>query len=252
MKEPIEPVQKAKRLNQYLAHAGVDSRRHCEILIQRGKVKIDGVVVRDLSARVRPGEVVTVDGQDLSSEQHVYWLLNKPQGYLCTNHDPARRPLAKDLLPHVTERIFTVGRLDEDSEGLLLLTNDGEFAQKLMHPKFGVEKTYHAQVAGLPKNEDMQKLVKGIGLVRGNSRLKKVRILKRQGESSWLEITLCEGKNREIRRMLAKLGHKVIRLKRVSIGSIRLDRLPKGKARKLKSWELSSLIKIADQTIEQE
>ena len=190
MKEPVEPVEKAKRLNQYLAHAGVDSRRHCEILIQRGKVKIGGVVVRDLSARVRPGEVVTVDGQDLNSEPHVYWLLNKPQGYLCTNHDPARRPLAKDLLPHVSERIFTVGRLDEDSEGLLLLTNDGEFAQKLMHPKFGVEKTYHAQVAGLPKNEDMQKLVKGIWSSEGKLKAKKVRILKRQGESSWLEITL--------------------------------------------------------------
>ncbi len=247
-----ESVEKAKRLNQYLAHAGVDSRRHCELLIQRGRVRINNIVVRDLSVRVRPGEVVSVDGQELNSEKHVYWLVNKPQGYLCTNHDPARRPLAKDLLPHVPERVYTVGRLDEDSEGLLLLTNDGEFAQKLMHPKFGVEKTYHAQVAGLPKSEEIQKLVTGIWSSDGKLRAKKVRTLKKQGESSWLEITLAEGKNREIRRMLAVMGHKVIRLKRVSIGPVRLDRLPKGKARKLKEWELITLNKIADQTKEQE
>src|SRR5581483_6370167 len=121
----------------------------------------------------------------------------KPRGYLSTNRDPSGRPLATDLVPHVAQRVYTVGRLDEDSEGLLLLTNDGDLANRLMHPRYGVEKTYIVQVAGAPTAEDIQKLLKGVWLSDGHVRARSVRRLKRQGESAWLQITLSEGKNRE-------------------------------------------------------
>src|SRR6266571_3612895 len=133
------------RLNKYLAHAGIGSRRHCEELILAGRISIDGRTVKDLATRVAPAQEVKVDGEPIRSEKYVYWLVNKPRGYLCTNHDPSRRPLAIDLVPQVSQRVYTVGRLDEASEGLLLMTNDGELAFRLMHPRFGVEKTYLAQ-----------------------------------------------------------------------------------------------------------
>jgi len=230
-----------ERLNKYLAHAGVASRRRCEALIRAGRVTIDGQVVRELGTRVEPGQQVAVDGQPIRAERQVYWLVNKPRGFLCTNHDPARRPLAIQLLPQVTQRIYTVGRLDEASEGLLLLTNDGELANRLMHPRFGVEKTYLVQVAGTPTHEDVQKLLTGIWLSDGHVRARRVKREKRQGDSSWLRIVLNEGKNREIRRMLARLGHKVVRLKRIAIGPIQIGLLPAGKARRLTRTELAAL-----------
>jgi 23S rRNA pseudouridine2605 synthase len=223
-----------ERLNKFLAHAGVGSRRHCEELIVRGRVTVDGEVVRELGTKVDPQtQAVAVDGEPLRVERPVYWLVNKPRGYLCTNHDPAGRPLAVDLVPHVPQRVYTVGRLDEDSEGLLLLTNDGDLAFKLMHPRFGVEKTYLVQVAGHPEREDLQRLLKGVYLSDGHVKARRVKRLKTQGESTWLEIVLSEGKNREIRRMLAKLDHKVLRLRRVAIGPIELGRLAVGKSRPL-------------------
>ena len=195
------------RLNKYLAHAGVGSRRHCDDLIAAGRVKIDGELVRDLGTRVDPeADKVAVDDQPVQAERLVYWVVNKPRGYLCTNHDPAGRPLAIDLVPHVDQRVYTVGRLDEDSEGLLLLTNDGDLAHQLMHPRFGVEKTYHVQVAGTPTPDDLKQLLEGVWLSDGHVKAKTVKRLKRQGDSTWLKIVLAEGKNREIRRMLAKLG----------------------------------------------
>ena len=230
-----------ERLNKYLAHAGVGSRRHCEELIVRGRVTVDGRVVRELGTKVEPGQQVTVDGQPLRVERPVYWLVNKPRGYLCTNFDPAGRPRAVDLVPHVPQRVYTVGRLDEDSEGLLLLTNDGDLAFKLMHPRFGVEKTYVVQVAGHPQREDLQRLLKGVYLSDGHVKAKHVKRLKSQGESTWLEIVLSEGKNREIRRMLAKLNHKVLRLKRVAIGPIGIGRLASGKSRPLFGPDLDRL-----------
>ncbi len=151
-----------ERLNKHLAHAGVGSRRHCEELILRGRVSVDGKVVRELGTKVEPGQEVSVDGTPLRQEKPVYYLVNKPRGYLCTNHDPAGRPLAIDLVPHVPQRVSTVGRLDEDSEGLLLLTNDGDLAFRLMHPRFGVEKTYLVRVARHPQQEDLQQLLKGV------------------------------------------------------------------------------------------
>ncbi len=230
-----------ERLNKYLAHAGVGSRRHCEELIVRGRVAVNGHPVRELGTKVEPTDTVCVDGQPLRGEKLVYWLLNKPRGYLCTNFDPAGRPRAIDLLPHVSQRVYPVGRLDEDSEGLVLLTNDGELANRLTHPRFGVEKTYRVQVAGHPKREDMEQLLKGVWLSDGHVRARRVRRLKSQGESTWLEIVLNEGKNREIRRMLARLNHKVLVLRRISIGPVQLDKLRRGKARRLKLEELEWL-----------
>jgi 23S rRNA pseudouridine2605 synthase len=234
-----------ERLNKYLAHAGVGSRRHCDELITARRVKINGIPVTDLGTRVDPeNHKVTVDDHPVRAERPAYWVVNKPVGYLCTNHDPAGRPRAVDLLPHVEQRVYTVGRLDEASEGLLLMTNDGALAFALMHPRFQIEKTYLVQVAGQPSRDDLQRLLDGVWLSDGKVRAKSVRRLKPQGDSTWLRIVLCEGKNREIRRMLAKLGHKVMRLKRTAIGPVELDRLPKGKARRLSGPELTALQKV--------
>jgi 23S rRNA pseudouridine2605 synthase len=236
-----------ERLNKLLAHAGVGSRRHCEDLIAAGRVAIDGHPVRELGTKIDPEQQrLSVDGKPVEVERPVYWLLNKPRGYLCTNHDPAGRPRAIDLLGHVSQRVYPVGRLDEDSEGLLLLTNDGDLANRLMHPRFGVEKTYHVQVAGRPTPDDLKQLLKGVWLSDGHVKARRVKRLKSQGESAWLEIVLNEGKNREIRRMLARLNHKVIRLRRVALGPIRLDRLPKGKSRRLHEKEVAALRRAAN------
>ena len=235
-----------ERLNKYLAHAGLGSRRHCEELIRAGRVNIDGHTIRVLATCVAEGQTVAVDGAPIRAERPVYWLVNKPRGYLCTNHDPAGRPRILDLVPHVGERVYTVGRLDEDSEGLLLLTNDGDLANKLTHPRYGVDKTYLVQVAGSPTLEDIQKLLKGVFLSDGHVRARNVRRLRRQGDSAWLQIILSEGKNREIRRMLARLGHKVMRLRRIAIGSIELGRLAAGKSRPLSAGELRGLKRIVE------
>ena len=231
-----------ERLNKYLAHAGIGSRRHCDDLIQHGRVSINGQPVREMGIRVDPAtHNVSVDGRPVQSEERVYWLVHKPPGYLCTNHDPAGRPRALDLISHVDERVYTVGRLDEDSEGLLLMTNDGDLAFQLMHPKFGVSKTYLVHVSGKPTREDLDKLLTGVFMSDGHVKAKRVKRLKTQGDSTWLEIVLNEGKNREIRRMLAQLDHKVIRLKRMSIGPLHIDRLTKGKSRRLTHDEVNLL-----------
>lgn len=231
-----------ERLNKYLAHAGVGSRRHVEGLISAGRVRVDGRVVHELGTKIDPQRCkVSVDGHPVHGERLVYWVANKPRGYVCTNHDPAGRPRAIDLVPHVSQRVYTVGRLDEASEGLLLLTNDGDLANELMHPRYGVEKTYLAQVSGNPSPDDLEQLLKGVWLSEGRVRARRVKRLKRQGGSTWLQIVLNEGKNREIRRMLAKLGHKILRLRRIAIGPVELDRLPAGKVRRLSLEELNEL-----------
>jgi 23S rRNA pseudouridine2605 synthase len=230
-----------ERLNKILAHAGLGSRRHCEELIRSGRVTVDRQVVRELGTKVDPGQRICVDGQPIHSERPVYWLVNKPRGYLCTNRDPAHRPLAIDLVPQVSQRVYTVGRLDEASEGLLLLTNDGDLANRLMHPRFGVEKTYLAQVAGSPSGADLHQLLRGVWLSEGHVKAKHVKRLKTDGGSTWLRIVLNEGKNREIRRMLARLGHKVLHLRRIALGPVQLKALAPGKARRLTALELKAL-----------
>jgi 23S rRNA pseudouridine2605 synthase len=231
-----------ERLNKFLAHAGVGSRRHCDDLIAAGRVKVNGRRVDDLGLKIDPAQhAVSVDDHPVKTEKHVYWAVNKPVGYLCTNDDPAGRPRAVELLPHVEQRVYTVGRLDEASEGLLLMTNDGELANALTHPRYSIPKTYLVLVAGKPGPEDLQKLLDGVWLSDGKVRASDVRRLKPQGDSTWLRIVLTEGKNREIRRMLADQGHKVLKLRRVAIGPVKLDKLAKGKARRVSEPELAEL-----------
>jgi 23S rRNA pseudouridine2605 synthase len=233
-----------ERLNKFLAHSGVGSRRFCDTLIAAGRVKVDGIPVSDMGLKIDPqAHQVSVDDHPVRTEKPVYWVVNKPVGYLCTDADPAGRPRAVDLLPHVEQRVFTVGRLDESSEGLLLMTNDGDLAMPLMHPRYGIPKMYLVLVAGKPTTADLQKLLDGVWLSEGKVQARSVKRGKPQGNSTWLRIVLTEGKNREIRRMLAKLDHKVMKLRRVAIGPIKLDKLPKGKARRVSMDELTELKK---------
>ena len=233
-----------ERLNKYLAHSGVGSRRFCDTLIAAGRVKVDGILVTDMGLKIdTQAHQVSVDDHPVRAEKPVYWAVNKPVGYLCTDADPAGRARAVDLLPHVEQRVYTVGRLDEGSEGLLLMTNDGDLAMQLMHPRYGVPKTYLVLVAGKPTPDDLQKLVDGVWLSDGKVQARSVKRIKPQGNSTWLRIVLTEGKNREIRRMLAKLDHKVMKLRRVAIGPVKLDKLPKGKARRVSAEELVELKK---------
>lgn len=241
-----------ERLNKALAHAGVGSRRQCDELIRAGRVAIDGAIVRDLGSKVDPAACrIAVDGTPIKSERPVYWLLNKPRGVLCTNYDPAGRHRAIDLIPHVDQRVYTVGRLDEMSEGLLLLTNDGDLANRLTHPRYGVEKTYVVQVHGDPTPEDCRRLLDGVFLSDGRVRAKRVKRLKKQKDSTWLRIVLNEGKNREIRRMLAKLDHKVLRLMRMAMGPVHLGRLSAGKSRPVTGKDLEFLRRTAENLSEQ-
>ena len=235
------------RLNKALASAGVGSRRHCDALIAAGRVSINGQRVIEPGRRMEQGDKLVVDGAPVEAEPLVYWAVHKPRGVLCTNHDPSGRPLAVDLVPHVHQRVYTVGRLDEESEGLLLLTNDGPLALRLTHPRYGIEKTYRGLVAGSPDRQDIDRLLEGVWLSDGKVKAKRIRRLKTQGESVWLEIVLSEGKNREIRRMLAQLGHKVLRIIRMAIGSLKLDRLPAGKARRVSLDEVQWLSKMCTQ-----
>ena len=230
-----------------LAHAGLGSRRSCEDLIKQGRVSIDGQVVRELGTRVDPARSrIAVDGEAIRLESMVYFAVNKPKGYVSTDKDPAGRPRVVDLLPEVPERVYTVGRLDEDSTGLMILTNDGELANRLAHPRYGVEKLYRALVAGSPDQEIVAKLTAGVWLSEGKVRAKRARLLGRQGQANVLELVLAEGKNREIRRMLARLGHKVMSLNRVAVGPISVKGLSSGECRSLSRHEVELLWKVAN------
>jgi 23S rRNA pseudouridine2605 synthase len=230
-----------ERLQKVLAAAGLGSRRECEEYILAGRVEVDGKTVTELGTRVEPGvQQIRVDGQPIAQPRRVYYALNKPPGILSTNNDPSGRPRAIDLVPG-DERLFTVGRLDMHSEGLILLTNDGELADRLTHPRYGVEKIYLVQVLGQPSQEILQKLVKGVRLAEGFVRAKRVSVRKQHKHGTQLEMVLAEGKNREIRRMLASLGHRVQRLVRVAVGPVRLGDLPLGAHRPLDRKEIAAL-----------
>jgi 23S rRNA pseudouridine2605 synthase len=231
----------AVRLQKFMARAGIGSRRQCEELITSGRVEIDGKTVVELGTKVQPHARVTVDGTALAGTRLAYYIVNKPQGVVSTNFDPSGRPRVIDLLPNVRERLFTVGRLDMSSEGLILLTNDGELANRLAHPRYEVEKTYHVLVAGTPDLEVLATLRRGVHLAEGMARVTGARIKKTLKQSTLLEIVLSEGKNREIRRVLAKVGHKVLRLKRIAIGNVRLGELAAGESRRLTSDEVKGL-----------
>ncbi|HWB11996.1 MAG TPA: pseudouridine synthase [Pirellulales bacterium] len=235
-----------ERLQKVMAAAGIGSRRRCEELILAGRVEVDRRVVRKLGTRVDPhAQEIRVDGESLKPGRLSYYLVNKPVGVVSTNFDPSGRPRVIDLLPATKERLFTVGRLDLSSEGLMLVTNDGELANRLAHPRYGIEKTYQALVAGKPEPEVLESLRRGVHLAEGVARVVSVKIRKEIKQSTLLEIVLAEGRNREIRRILAKVGHKVLRLKRVAVGPLRLKDLAPGEWRPLAREEVESLRKKA-------
>ncbi|WP_206352146.1 pseudouridine synthase [Tautonia rosea] len=232
-----------------LAAAGLGSRRAVEELILQGRVLVDGQVVRDLATRVDPTQAtITVDGERIRQEKIVYLAVYKPKGFVTTNSDPAGRPRVIDIVPDLPQRVYPIGRLDEDSTGLILLTNDGELANRLAHPKFGVEKVYRVLVAGKPGPEVIDRLVEGVWLAEGKARARSARFVNEKsnhGEATMIELTLAEGKNREVRRMLAKLGHKVMRLTRVSVGPVTLKGLSAGQWRYLEPEEVAMLRRVA-------
>jgi len=225
-----------ERLQKVLAAAGIGSRRACEDLIAAGRVEVDREVVTTLGTRVDPlTQQIRVDGERLPNPRRVVYLLNKPVGVVSTNYDPTGRPRVIDMVPP-DRRLFPIGRLDRTSEGLILVTNDGELANLLTHPRYGVEKRYLVQVAGLPTPEAVDSLRQGIALAEANVHAKRVTVRSRHKQSTVLEMVLDEGRNREIRRMLAALGHKVQQLKRIAVGDLSLGNLLPGQWRRL-SWE---------------
>ncbi len=238
-----KPKDGRLRLQRVMASAGVGSRRECELIIEEGRVEIDGQVVTTLGVKVDPNkQEIYVDAEKLTVQRLQYFILNKPPGILSTSSDPSGRPRVIDLIK-TDKRVYNVGRLDQSSEGLILVTNDGELANQLTHPSYGVEKKYHVQVVGIPAAGDLRKLEEGVYIAEGLARATKAKFLKRATGGCWLEIVLAEGRNREIRRMLAGIGHKVRTLKRVSIGPLRLGDLPRGAHRALTSAEIKLLKK---------
>lgn len=234
----------AQRLQKVLAAAGIASRRDCEELIREGRVEVDRQVVTELGTRVDPvAQDIRVDGEAIRKPKRVYYALNKPQDVVCTNHDPSGRARVIDLVPS-DERVFAVGRLDRASEGLILVTNDGNFANHITHPRYGVEKTYLVRVAGRPGPEQLAKLRRGVHLAEGFCKVESVMVKSRHKQSSDLLMVLDEGRNREIRRVLAKVGHKVIRLKRIAVGDLKLGALEPGEWRKLTTAEIDALLAI--------
>jgi 23S rRNA pseudouridine2605 synthase len=244
-----EPAQ-GVRLQKVLAQAGIGSRRACEALISEGRVEVNSEVVLEQGRRVDPErDVIRVDGSRIPPpRRHLYVVLNKPRGVVVTMDDPEGRRTVADLLAEGAtrslrkERLFHVGRLDTDSEGLLILTNDGDFANKLAHPSYQVPKTYIVEVSGVVSPETLRRLRRGITLDDGPVRPSSVKIVSEAGEKMLLKITLQEGRNRIVRRTMEAVGHPVRRLSRIGIGPVRLGNLKVGEYRELTREELGGLL----------
>ena len=232
------------RVAKWLAHAGVASRRASEVLVRERRVEVDGVVVTDLATKIPPDAEVKVDGSRIRTERMAYFMLNKPKGVVCTNTPLELRPRAIDLVTS-TERVYPVGRLDEDSEGLLLLTNDGELAHRLTHPSFEIPKTYLVKVHGRVEKDALARIRDGVYLAEGRTAPVEIYVKRRGVNLTTLEMVLREGINREIRRMLAKVEHPVISLRRVTFGPLELSKLPLGGHRRLSPREVDALHKAA-------
>ena len=232
-----------ERLQKVLAGAGVGSRRKCEELIRSGVVRVNGAVVESLPAFVdAERDVVSVDGRRIRAERKVHYLLNKPKGVICTSGDAGGRRRAIDIVDS-GERIFCVGRLDVDTSGAIVLTNDSELANRLAHPRYGLSKTYVVGVRGRVSGETVEKLKRGIWFSEGKTGKASVKVLRRSSRESSLEVTIRQGLNRQVRRMLAKVGHKVVSLKRTQIGKLSLRGLGTGKYRRLSESEIAYLRK---------
>ncbi len=234
------------RLNRYLAMAGVCSRRAADELIEGGRVEVNGEQAKELGLRIDPKtDVVRVDGEAVQQEKPVYVLFNKPVNVVCTNARNEQKKRVIDFLPDVRGRLFTVGRLDLDSEGLILLTNDGDFAQRMTHPRYGVPKIYSVVLRGRVSQKDLERARGGVWLAEGPTTGMKVKIERVIGDRSFLKVMLREGKNREIRRVFAKLSLPVLELKRIRIGELSLHGLKPGHWRFLQKDEVGELVRLA-------
>ncbi len=230
------------RLNRYIAQAGLASRRKADELIENGNVRVNGKPVKEMGYIVQEGDRVEVNGTLVENpEKAVYYVLNKPKGYITSTDDEKSRPVVINLLTDVTARVFPVGRLDYNTSGLLLMTNDGNLAYRLSHPKHEVAKTYLALVSGAISREKLAKLRKGVDIGGYITKPAQVQIIKQGERSSLVEITIHEGKNRQVRKMFAAVGNKVVELQRTAIGEIKLGRLLEGHYRKLTKAELDYL-----------
>lgn len=231
-----------------MARCGVASRRACETLIEQGRVKVNGQVVRRPGTKIMPSrDRVEVDGRVLSPpDRFVYVALHKPRGFVTTVRDPQGRPTVMDLVTDVPTRLYPVGRLDADTEGLLILTNDGRLAHRLMHPRYRVGKRYRVTVEGAVGDDALNQLAQGVMLEDGMTAPARVRVVSRGPRRSVLELTLVEGRKRQVRRMCRHVGHPVVRLVRVAVGPVALGSLPVGDYRRLTATEVQRLLRAAD------
>ncbi|ADB34128.1 pseudouridine synthase [Kribbella flavida DSM 17836] len=236
------------RLQKALAQAGVASRRNAELLIEQGRVEVDGAVVTEFGTRVDPAvSVIRVDGERIPPvTAHVYLVLNKPRGVVTTMSDPQGRPCIADYVQERPERLFHIGRLDTDTEGLLLLTNHGEFAHRLAHPSYEVSKTYVAEVDGNVKPIVLRRLLDGVELEDGFAQADTVKVMSEIKGRTLIQITLHEGRNRIVRRMFDAVGHPVKRLTRTAIGPVRRGNLHTGELRELDPKELGQLLDLVN------
>ncbi len=230
------------RIQKYLSRTGVVSRREAERLLLQGRIRVNGQVVTTPGTKVRPGgDRVEVDGEVVEESPTRWVLFHKPPGILTTRDDPGGRRTVYDDLPAALEGLRYVGRLDRDTEGLLLLTNDGDMVHRLTHPSFEVDREYRVRVEGAPSREVLDRLGKGVELEDGLARAHDARVLERRGEATLLSLVLREGRKREVRRMLDAVGHPVMGLQRVRFGPVRLGELPAGHWRELNDHEIRAL-----------
>ncbi|MCI5721129.1 MAG: rRNA pseudouridine synthase [Firmicutes bacterium] len=230
------------RINKYIACAGVASRRKADELIANGNVRVNGLVLREPGYDVVEGDIVEVNGRRIeTSEKKVYILLNKPTGYVTTVSDDRERDTVMDLVADVDARIFPVGRLDYNTSGMLIMTNDGDFAYKLTHPKHEMPKTYRALVSGVLSDEKCGRLERGVDIGGFRTSPAKVKIVRGLSNATLVDITIHEGKNRQVRKMFRAVGNPVKQLQRIAIGDIRLGRLAEGHYRKLTREEIEYL-----------
>ncbi|MEH7107392.1 MULTISPECIES: 23S rRNA pseudouridine(2605) synthase RluB [Bacillaceae] len=236
-----------ERLQKVIASAGIASRRKAEELIKQGRVKVNGKVITELGVKVSSSDKVEVNEIPIEKEVPVYFLLYKPRGVISSVSDDKGRKVVTDFFPGLKERIFPIGRLDYDTSGLLLLTNDGEFANLLMHPRHEIEKTYVAKIKGIPLKENLRKLEKGIKLEDGKTAPARVKLTSADNkkQTSIVEMKIHEGRNRQVRRMFEAIGHEVIKLKREQYGSLTLSGLKAGEARELTPHEVKQLRALA-------
>ncbi len=232
------------RLNKFLADYGVASRRKADAMIDEGQVQVNGRKVFELGIKIDPSkDKVKVGGKLIQVKpQPLYFVFNKPKSVVTSTADPQGRPIVLDFFKKIKHRIFPVGRLDWDTEGLLLMTNDGDFSNEISSPESKISKTYHAKLDGLITPEKMEKLLKGVSIIGGRVRALHVKKLKKGSDKKdWVEITITEGKNRQVRKMFEKIGYDVVKLKRVAIGELKLGPLKPGFYRPLNRKDLEKL-----------